>query len=137
MKKEIIEELVKKVSDEAANTFGLNYGWAKSLGIRAIAGRKILPIAIYRNRDHGVDPTVMRIDFYENGVSLKSVKLDHRYIVPVLSFYSVNPQVILSEEDGKLIAEINVTCSECIGLQRPFGYQYKSTNLYSCREKVE
>lgn len=135
--KEMINELEKRINEKAVKEFGVNYGWAEAMGVREISGRKILPIAVYKNRDHGVDASVVRIEFYEVEASPEHLRtVDLEYNRPSRRFYYVFPSIKLIEISGKLEAEIEIINSQYVGFQLPFGNRYSREILGRITEKL-
>ena len=136
--KENVNELERKIEEEAVKEFGINYGSAKALDIKEVSGKKILPIAVYKNRDHGIDPAVVRIEFYEireaSLVHLKNVCL--KYNRPLRRFHYVFPNIKLVDIEGRLEAEIEIVNSQYLGFQLPYGNQYERKILGKIKRKI-
>ncbi|MBU4338483.1 hypothetical protein KKD57_02895 [Patescibacteria group bacterium] len=128
----IIKDLAQRTNNEAEKKFGTTCGWAEALKVHIVVGRKILPIAMYQNRDHGVDPAVVRLDFYEitkgKVCLVKKIEIGEHYKRPAGRSYFVRPTIYAC---GPNIG-VKVVWNKLTGFYPYYGHQYEYKTLYDC-----
>jgi len=129
---DIAKKLKDKLAEEAEKRYSprgskyANWGGASNPRILDTAKGKIIAIPVHENRDHGVDPSVTEIHFFDSdGNVIKTVKSNYKRTAA--NFYNIYPTFKKEGHGEDEIVKIEYIQSKHIGFDTYSGHQYKKT----------